>query len=114
MEEIVYMVKADFMKALAHPMRLKVIEFLKRGERNVGDMMKGLGVEQSSLSRHLAILKQNGILKTRQEKTAIYYDIEDHDIFKILRPIAEILRKKFKNAEVILNSLGKEQNKENT
>jgi ArsR family transcriptional regulator len=108
MEEIVYRVKTDFLKALAHPIRLKVIEFLKKGEKNVGDMIKVLGVEQSSLSRHLAILKQNGILKTRQERTTIYYDIKDHDIFRVLRPIAEILRKEFKNAEVILNSLGKE------
>ena len=108
MAEIVYTIKADFLKALAHPIRLKVIEFLKGGEKNVGDMMNALGVAQSSLSQHLAILKQNGILKTRQEKTTIYYNIQDHDIFKVLRPIAEILRKKFKNAEVILNNLGKE------
>jgi ArsR family transcriptional regulator len=106
--EIVYRIKADFLKALAHPTRLKVIEFLKKGERNVGDMMKALDIEQSSLSRHLAVLKQNGILKTKQERTTIYYDIQDHDIFKVLRPIAEILRKKFKDAELILNSLGKE------
>jgi ArsR family transcriptional regulator len=106
--EIVYTIKADFLKALAHPTRLKVIEFLKKGESNVSDMMKALDIEQSSLSRHLAVLKQNGVLKTKQKKTTIYYDIQDHDIFKVLRPIAEILRKKFKNAEVILNSLGKE------
>ena len=106
--EIVYRIKADFLKALAHPTRLKVIEFLKKGERNVGDMMKALDIEQSSLSRHLAVLKQNGILKTKQERTTVYYDIQDHDIFKVLRPIAEILRKKFKDAELILNSLGKE------
>ncbi len=106
--EIVYRIKADFLKALAHPTRLKVIEFLKKGERNVGDMMKALDIEQSNLSRHLAVLKQNGILKTKQERTTVYYDIQDHDIFKVLRPIAEILRKKFKDAELILNSLGKE------
>ena len=103
-----YRIKADFLKALAHPTRLKVIEFLKKGERNVGDMMKALDIEQSNLSRHLAVLKQNGILKTKQERTTVYYDIQDHDIFKVLRPIAEILRKKFKDAELILNSLGKE------
>ena len=103
-----YAIKADFLKALTHPTRLKVIEFLKEGERNVGDMMKALGLEQSSLSRHLAILKQNGILKTRQQGTTIYYDIQDHDIFKVLRPIAVILRKKLKSAEVILETLGKE------
>lgn len=106
--QIVYTIKADFLKALAHPTRLKVIEFLKKGKRNVSDMMRALDIEQSSLSQHLAVLKQNGILKTKQERTTIYYDIQDHDIFKVLRPITEILRKKFKDAEGILNSLGKE------
>lgn len=109
MEELAYKIKADFLNALANPLRLQVIEFLKSGEKNVSAIIKALGIPQSSLSRHLTILREAGILKSRQQGTIIYYDIEDHDIFHVLRPIAEMLRKKLKKTEAVLHSLGKEK-----
>ena len=107
MNDLAYKIKADFLKALSHPLRLQIIEFLKNGEKNVGNIIKALGIPQSSLSRHLTILREAGILKSRQQGTVIYYNIEDHDIFHVLRPIAEMLRKKLKKTETVLNSLGK-------
>ncbi len=105
---MVFKIKADFLKALSHPIRLQIIEHLKNGEANVGKLVSALGVEQSNLSRHLAILRELGILHIRQEKTTIYYDISDHDIFKVLRPISVILKKHFKKSERLLQRLGKE------
>jgi len=106
---LAYKIKADFLKALSHPLRLQAIEFLKNGEKNVGAIIKALGIPQSSLSRHLSILREAGVLKSRQQGTVIYYDIENHDIFHVLRPIAEMLRKKLKKTEAVLGSLGKEK-----
>ena len=108
MDDIAFKIKADFLKGLAHPVRLQIIENLKNGEASVGKLVQKLGVKQSNLSRHLAILRELGVLETRQEKTTVFYAIHDHDIFKILRPIAEMLRKKLKKSEKILQSLGKE------
>jgi len=108
MEDMVYKVKADFLRAVSHPVRLKIIEALKHGEKSVGVLVKQLGVEQSSLSRHLLALRDAGILKSRQERTTVYYAIRDHDIFRVLRPIAVLLRKKFKESERVLATLGKE------
>jgi ArsR family transcriptional regulator len=108
MEDMVYKIKADFLRALSHPVRLKVMEALKHGEKNVGTLVKQLGVEQSSLSRHLLALRDAGILKSRQQGTTVYYAIRDHDIFQVLRPIAVLLRKKFKESERVLVTLGKE------
>ena len=108
MEDMVYKVKADFLRALSHPVRLKIIEVLKHGEKSVSNLVKQLGVEQSSLSRHLLALRDAGILKSRQERTTVYYSIRDHDIFQVLRPIAMMLRKKFKESERVLATLGKE------
>ena len=106
-EDMVFKIKADFLKGLAHPIRLQIIEHLKAGEASVGKLVQELGVEQSNLSRHLAILRDLGVLETRQEKTSVYYAIHEQDIFKILRPMAELLRKKLKKSEKILESLGK-------
>src|SRR3989338_3151056 len=107
MDDMVFKIKADFLKALSHPIRLQVIEYLKAGEASVGKIVQVLGVEQSNLSRHLATLRELGILRARQEKTTVYYSVHDHNIFKVLRPIAEILRKRLKKSEKLLQSLGK-------
>ncbi|MBI1871184.1 MAG: winged helix-turn-helix transcriptional regulator [Chlamydiae bacterium] len=104
----VYKVKADFLKALSHPLRLKIIETLKNGEKSVGTLVKELGVQQSSLSRHLIALRDAGILRSRQERTTVFYNIQDQDIFYVLRPIMIMLRKKFKESEKVLGTLGKE------
>jgi len=109
MEELAYKIKADFLKVLSHPVRLQIVELLKNGEKNVGTITKTIGIPQSSLSRHLLLLREGGILKSKQQGTVIYYSIEDHDIFRVLRPIAEMLRKKLKKTEVVLSSLGKEK-----
>ena len=109
MQELAYKIKADFLKALAHPARLQIVEFLKSGEKNVGSIIKALSIQQSSLSRHLTILREAGILKSRQQGTVVYYNIEDHDIFHVLRLIADMLRKKLKKTEAVLSSLGKEK-----
>ena len=108
LDNMAFKIKADFLKGLAHPVRLQIIEYLKEGEASVGKLVQELGVEQSNLSRHLAVLRDSGVLEARQEKTSVYYAIHDQDIFKILRPIAELLRKKLKKSERILESLGKE------
>ncbi|MFH1493093.1 MAG: metalloregulator ArsR/SmtB family transcription factor [Candidatus Omnitrophota bacterium] len=105
MEELAYKIQADFIKGLAHPIRLQIIELLKKGEQNVGNIVKALGVQQASLSRHLTILKESGILAARQQGLLIYYRIGDCDIFKILKPIRTLLCKRLKKTEGALRSL---------
>src|SRR3989338_3032340 len=107
--ELIFKIKADFLKSLAHPSRLRILEYLKKGESSVGQMVNDLRLEQSGLSKHLAVLRQAGILSSRQEKVSVFYAIRDRDIFQVLRPIAEILRKKFKESEVFLSGLGKDR-----
>ena len=106
-EEIVFKLKADFLKALGHPLRLAIIEQLKNGEVSVGQLVNKLEIEQSSISKHLAILRQVGIVHSRQEKATVFYTIRDQDIFKVLRPITDILGKKLKESEKILLHLGR-------
>ncbi|OGR56579.1 MAG: hypothetical protein A3I11_04865 [Elusimicrobia bacterium RIFCSPLOWO2_02_FULL_39_32] len=105
--ELIFKIKADFLKSLAHPSRLRILEYLKKGESSVGQMVNDLNIEQSGLSKHLAVLRQAGILISRQEKVTVYYSVKDMDIFNVLRPIAEILRKNLKESENILVKLGK-------
>ena len=105
-EELVFKIKADFLRCLAHPVRLAIIEHLKQGEKSVGQIAQELGAEQSGLSKHLAVLRQAGIVKSRQEKASVYYSIRNKNIFQVLRPIAEILRQTLKEGQKVLGHLG--------
>lgn len=108
-EDFVFKIKADFLKAIAHPVRLKILERLKSGkEASVGELVKALDVEQSSLSKHLSILKQAGIVGSRQEKVTVFYSVRDKEIYNILLPIAAMLKRKLKEGQEILAHLGKE------
>jgi ArsR family transcriptional regulator len=106
-QALVFKIKADLLKSLAHPVRLEIIEYLKDKEASVGELVRELEVEQSGISKHLAILRQAGIVRSRQEKVTVFYSIRDKDIFSVLRPIAEILRKKLAESQKMLARLGR-------
>ncbi|MDO8675082.1 MAG: metalloregulator ArsR/SmtB family transcription factor [Candidatus Omnitrophota bacterium] len=71
MHEMAYKVKADFLRVLSHPIRLRLIEELKAGEKSVGYLVAKLKIGQSNISRHLLALRNAGILSSRQEKTCL-------------------------------------------
>lgn len=104
---MVLKIKADFLAALANPVRLAAIEELRAGESPVGRMVERLGVEQSSLSKHLAILRHAGIVVSRKRKSTVLYSIRDREIFRVLRPIAQILRKRMEESRAVFARLGR-------
>jgi DNA-binding transcriptional ArsR family regulator len=106
-EKLVLRVKADFFKSIAHPSRLAILEYLKGKEASVGEMVAQLEIEQSGLSKHLSVLKQAGILRSRQEKVTVFYSVRDKNIFVVLRTISEILMKKIREGEDVLKHLAK-------
>jgi ArsR family transcriptional regulator len=70
--------QSDFLKALAHPVRLRMVRgLLSRRECNVGAMARSLGVPQSTASQHLRILKNCGIVAFRKEGARTCYHIAD-------------------------------------
>jgi len=76
---------ADKFKALANPVRLKMIVGLMKGECCVGDIQECLSISQPNVSQHLKVLKEAGIIKGRRDKNKICYRIVDKSIIKILR-----------------------------
>ena len=69
--------KAEFLKALAHPVRLCILRMLLDGRNNVTQMNCYIGASQSNLSQHLAKLRNAGIVKGAREGAEIYYSIKD-------------------------------------
>jgi ArsR family transcriptional regulator len=77
-------------KALAHPARLRIVVGLFKDECNVAQIQKILGLPQSTISQHLKILKNAGIIKGRKEGTKACYKVIDMRI----RRIVEIIKRK--------------------
>jgi ArsR family transcriptional regulator len=83
--------KADFFKALAHPARIKILEYLRQGEKPAGEILEALGLEQSNGSQHLAVLRHRNILVARREGMNVFYSVRDPMLYQIL----DLLRQYF-------------------
>lgn len=82
--------QADFFKALGHPTRLQIMEILRDGEKCVCEIVPALQLEQSNVSRHLAILKKEGILTSEKRGLKVVYSCKNGDTFKLLDLSKEI------------------------
>ena len=67
--------KAEVFKALGHPIRLGMVEFLRDGEKCVCEIVDHMGTGMSNISKHLAILKKAGVLADRRDGVKIMYRI---------------------------------------
>lgn len=65
--------RAEILKALAHPTRLCIVEELEKGERRVGDLTKLIGDDMSTVSKHLTILKNAGLVSDQKRGTTVFY-----------------------------------------
>ena len=74
-------------KAVAHPIRLQIVNILMKGERTVGDLVNMLGAKQSLTSQQLTILKYVRIVKPRRNGNVVFYSIENNSIKKIMATI---------------------------
>ena len=89
----VHRFKAEFFKALAHPARIKILEFLRSGERTVGEIQVFLEIEPAATSQQLAVLRLKNIVVTRKEGNSVYYAVRDPAVFELL----DVARKIFNN-----------------
>ena len=71
-------------KAIAHPLRLKILCVIGVSEMSVQNILKTVGTTQSNVSQHLCLLKDKGIVKSRKEANRVYYSIKNETIKKIL------------------------------
>jgi len=75
---------AEFFKALAHPLRIRILDALRAGEVGVNELSGRLKIEQSSLSQQLAVLRKGNIVTGRKEGLNVFYSVSDPAIFRLL------------------------------
>ena len=101
----IYRLHAEFCKTLADANRLLIINELSGGELSVGELTRRLGLKQSNVSKHLAVMRERGLVVTRRDGATIYYALSDDRISEaigLLRDIhAEQMEKQGNMAQLI-------------
>ena len=86
-----YRLKAELCKTFADPKRLIIINELRDGERSVGELAQALETPQAVVSRHLAILRERGVVTARREGTRVHYSLTDDAILQACDAMQECL-----------------------
>ncbi len=92
MEERVLELKAEILKALAQPTRLKILEFLRGGERCICEIVPAVSGEQSNISRHISLMQKSHLVATRKDGVKVMVKVRDPKIFDILDRVNSILK----------------------
>jgi ArsR family transcriptional regulator len=76
--------KAEFFKALGHPLRILLLELLRDGPLSVGQLQSAVGAPSSSISQQLAVLRARNIVATERRGTTVLYTVRDPELFDLL------------------------------
>lgn len=100
--------KAEFFKALGHPVRIRILEVLVGGERSVQEIQEALGLDQPIVSQHLAMLRAKSIVKARKEGTTVRYATRDASIRELLAIARRIFDSQLIDSQTMLRELRRE------
>lgn len=81
---------ARALKAIAHPLRLKILCVLGSGEECVQDIVDAVGTSQSNISQHLAILRDKGVLRTRKDANRVFYRVADTRTLQLISMMRDV------------------------
>ncbi len=107
-----YIFKAEFFKALAHPLRIQILDELRGGPVSVGELRERLGVEQSTLSQQLAVLRGRSLVRTQRAGTTVRYEIGDPAIWQLLDSARVIFDNQLVSTRSVLEDLAREDARE--
>ena len=94
--------KAEFFKALAHPLRVRILELLRSGPLSVTQIREATGVPTSSLSQQLAVLRARNIVTTERRGTTIIYQVAEPELFELLDVARRIFNARLADAVDLL------------
>jgi len=100
--------KADFFRALAHPIRIRILEVLGTGERSVQELQRELDLEQPIVSQQLAILRGKNVVTPRKLGTTVRYSLSDPLITKLLSVARQIFNNHLVGTQTMLRELQRE------
>ena len=97
-----YVRKALIIKAVAHPLRIAVVDYLRTGEKCVCDIASHLGSDRSNVSRHLAVMLKAGVLRCRKDGLQVFYALRTPCILNFLQCASKTLEHNLQEDMAIL------------
>ncbi|MEN3110067.1 ArsR/SmtB family transcription factor [Uliginosibacterium paludis] len=102
---------AAYFRALSEPTRLRILNTLRNGEKNVGQITELTSLGQANVSKHLALLFESGLVTRSAQGTAVFYAIADQATFDlcdmVCGNVARIVERQFSNTNSLRKQLGK-------
>ncbi|MFO7958220.1 MAG: metalloregulator ArsR/SmtB family transcription factor [Candidatus Brocadiia bacterium] len=89
-----YELQAEVLKALAHPLRLAIADYLRGGEQCVCDIAEQVGAERSNVSRHLSRMLDAGVLESRKEGVQVFYSLRTPCVLNFFSCVTNVLRER--------------------
>lgn len=99
--------KSDFFKALAHPMRIRILELLSEGNKNVNELQQILSSEGSAVSQQLAVLRNKNVVYGIKDGTSVVYSLRDPLIKDLLAVAKQIFDNHLVDAITLLEDIRK-------
>jgi DNA-binding transcriptional ArsR family regulator len=97
--------KAEFFKALAHPIRIRIVDSLRGGAKGVSELSQILQVEPANVSQQLAILRVRNIVTGRKSGSSVFYAVSDPALFRLLDVAKDIFNNHLVGVREMLEEL---------
>lgn len=102
MDERLIEMKAEVLKALAQPTRLKILECLRKGEKCICELVPAVNGEQSNISRHVSLMQKSHLVTTRKEGVRVMVRVSDPKVFEILDTVGAVLKNQIREQKELL------------
>jgi len=104
-KQMLFEKQAEIAKAIAHPVRTAIVDFLKDGPQCVCDIALHTGSERSNVSRHLSVMVAAGLLEHRKDGLKVIYKLKTPCVTGFLKCVTAVLKQQAKESEKLLNIL---------
>ena len=97
--------KAGVFQALAHPIRVHIIELLSKSEMGVSDLLAALSIEQANASQHLAVLRAKHLVTTRKDGNQVLYSLRDESLAEVLASLKRFFQSHLQEFSAIIKTV---------
>ncbi len=103
--QLLFEKQAEIARAIAHPLRMAILDFLKDGDQCVCDIAAFVGSERSNVSRHLAVMVNAGLLEYRKEGLKVIYKLKCRCVTDFFACAMKVVKQQMKENEQLLRAL---------
>lgn len=102
---LLYARQSEIVKAVAHPVRMAILDFLKHGEQCVCDIAEYVQRERSNVSKHLSVMVGAGVLESRKEGLKVIYKLKTPCVLEFFSCISRVIEQQVRESQQLLEAI---------